>query len=141
MRLNTQQLLRIFNDHLGLRSGTEVANAAYAMDDFGDGTPRQIFDWIRNPDTDRERGENWEHHLYNSIWKINDLSQQNFNLLILDKAPWSGESYNAPGGRGDYRTFKKCNQVQQDSQLIEEMAFNAGNIEGAFNWVIENIRA
>lgn len=136
--LTKNQTVKVYSEQLGLRSGIEATNAAYGMADLEGGTPMDAFRWFSNPSGDVARCDRWEDHLYNSIWKIDDLTQ-GFNLLIVTRAIPTGERYNAPGGRGDKLTFQKVNSLPGDSQIKVSKNFQEGEVENAFNWVLEEL--
>jgi len=134
---NSHKLVKVQQNDLGLRAGQKAEHAAYAMHDFGAGQPIEILRWITSPDSDPERSQAWNDHLYNTVWKINDLAT-GFTLLIISKAPAGAqnERYNAPDGKGDKKTFLKCNQVQPDSKILAQKDFQDGEIEQAVDWVL-----
>lgn len=140
-----QQLQNVFNNHLGLRVGTNTNGAAYSMEDFGmdDNAPMDVLKWVFNPNSNLARAQLWEDHLYNTIWKIFDLTAPPFNLMIVSNAPYSGkhaEKYHALNGRGDNYTFRKCNHLTQNSAIIAQRAVTAQDtVLTVFNWVMASI--
>jgi hypothetical protein len=143
MQITTKFLLYVYtNEKLGLRAGENPENAAYSMLDFTDLGPIDLLAWMREPEKEgpnKERTDKWLEHLYNSIWKINDLTHSPFNLILVSDAIGSGERYNAPGGRGDKKTFQKCNKLPITSKKVAERLFQVDQVETAYNWALDEI--
>lgn len=138
--LNKNQTTKVLEKNLGIRSGIKAENAAYGMEDWeGDLPSKNDIRWFYNPSGDVARCDRWENHLYNTIWLIDALAQGEFNLLIVTDADATAERYDAPGGRGDRKTFKKVNRLPGDSQIVASQAFQKGDVETAFNWVLEEL--
>ena len=136
------QLQTIDKKALGLRSGEDAVKAAYIMSDFGAGSLMDIQRWIHNPALSPERLQAWRDHLYNTIWKIDDLDKgKGYNLLIVTAAKLPGkENYAAAGGHGDKRTFVKTMLVAGGSEIYAQKAFQSGHVDAAVEWVMETIK-
>jgi hypothetical protein len=100
--------------------------------------PSDLLDLLKDPASKPEFCQHWKDHLYNSIWKISDLSQlREYNLIVaLGVPPSSNERYNAPNGRGDLKTFKKINNVGNNAIFVKNKKFNEPDDEKAYEWVL-----
>jgi hypothetical protein len=112
------------------------------MSDFGPGSLMDIQRWIHNPALSAQRLQAWRDHLYNTIWKIDDLDKgKGFKLLIVTKAKLPGkESYSAAGGHGDKKTFVKTMLVSGDSEIYAQKTFASNHVDDAVEWVMDSIK-
>ncbi len=133
---------KIFKDKLGLRYGSDIVGAAYALSDFGDEflelpALRQVQSLLRPLQNNWERL--WDDHYYNTLVNIKRLADSG-SLLVVSLAFPDAERYHAgTNGTGDHLTFKKCNRLQPDSEIIAQINYTANDDLGFMNSWIEHI--
>lgn len=129
---------KIFKDKLGLRYGSDIEGAAYALSDFGDDflelPALHKVQLILRPGGDWERL--WDDHYYNTMVNIKRLADAG-TLLIVSLAFAGAERYQAGhDGRGDHLTFKKCNRLPPNSHIVAQMNYGANDsIHHLDHWV------
>jgi hypothetical protein len=131
-----------WDQHFGLRAGTDKKGAAYAMTDLDDlgYTALQIALWVHDPKKLEALTPLWHERLQNSICKIESLSKDKMNILIVSKAGVSGERYGTstlPCTSGKHQTFKKTNKLPPDSEPFTQKEFDANpaGVTEAIKWV------
>lgn len=137
------QLRKIERNKVGIRFGHDVEGAAYAMTDLGDRFPErttaEMFARIRFI-TDPERGGDWERSwaemYYNSVLMIKLLAPHG-RLLVVSGATPTAERYR-PGrdAIGHNNTFRKCNRLAPDSQVIAHMDYvDDTTVQEMLQWI------
>ncbi|WP_267394803.1 MULTISPECIES: hypothetical protein [unclassified Sphingomonas] len=136
MPLTPAEASYIFNNNLGLRYGTTTVGAAYGfMDILGDGEDggdkippiREVMSWLTNPNQPRFEPR-WHDRLWNSCGLIVALSAAGTVILVSQAAP-TAERYrfDNPAARGDTYSFRKCNRLAPDAQIMARIDYGVGD--------------
>ena len=119
---------------LGCRYGHTIGGAAYGfIDILGDGrdggnvTPMDIFRWTVNPDQPAYEPR-WHDRLWNTCGTIVGLSGAG-NVMLVTLASPTAERYlfPSPAARGDGYSFRKCNRLPPNAQILANIPYGAGH--------------
>lgn len=135
MPLTTAEANYIFEHTLGCRYGTTTVGAAYGfMDIVGEGAdggpvnvPAQtVLSWITNPNQPQFEPR-WDDRLWNTCGLIVAFSPAGTVLLVSKAAP-TAERYlfDNPAARGDRYSFRKCNRLPPDAQILATIQYGQG---------------
>lgn len=127
----------IFEHTLGCRFGTTTQGAAYAfMDLTGEGQDGQepppsqqtVLRWLQNPNA-LEFEPRWDNRLWNTCGVIVSLSAAGTVILVSKAAP-TAERYRFASdlARGDGYSFRKCNRLPPDSEILAIIPYGQGEI-------------
>lgn len=136
------QLKKIQKQKLGIRFGADVEGAAYAMTDMGDefldSTPNEILDRVRfilNPVRGGDWERAWAQRYYNSVLMIKLLAPHG-RLMVVSGATPTAERYAPGGGKGHGKTFRKCNRLPHDSQILAYKDYGDNDtVEDLLEWI------
>lgn len=127
----------IFDHDMGCRYGTTTEGAAYAFMDIVGGVedghdpipPTEvILRWLRNPEAP-EFEPRWDNRLWNTCGVIVSLMPAGTVLLVSKAAP-TAERYRFGStlSRGDGYSFRKCNRLPQDSQILATIQYGESRV-------------
>lgn len=135
------QLRKIEKHKIGIRSGTDVRGAAYALSDLGDelngmGAMMNRFRFITNPARGGDWERAWAQRYFNSVQMIKLLAPHG-RLLVVSGAHATAERYSpGQGALGHGKTFQKCNRLAPDSQIIAQRDYDENDsVPDLLAWV------
>ena len=131
-------LKRVWKYKLGLRVGTDLNGAAYAMCDLGD--PRlsglDVLRFGSNPNSDTPRAQAWDARLRDTIEYIKaDAVNHSGTLLLVTSTPDSGERY------GQEQTFRKCIKLAGATEVARRAFVEGTPVDELVAWVMAGINA
>ena len=130
---------RVWKYKLGLRVGTDLNGAAYAMCDLGD--PRLsglgLLKFGGNPNSDTPRAQAWDARLRDTIAYIkSDVRSHSGTLLLVTQAHDTGERY----GVG-VATFRKCPRLADATEAARIDFVEGTPVDELVAWVVTGINA
>ena len=131
-------LKRVWKYKLGLRVGTDLVGAAYAMRDLGD--PRlsglDVLRFGSNPNSDTPRAQAWDARLRDTIEYIKaNAANHSGTLLLVTSAEDSGERY------GLEETFRKCIKLAGATEVARREFVEGTAVDELVAWVMAGINA
>src|ERR1700676_4117783 len=113
--------------------------------------PMKILQWTWNPESNATWTQAWLDHLYNSLFKIDELVPHGnkYILSIVTQASPVAETYTSlikSSLRGDFRTFPKTNALPSDAEVLVQIERTSlidledkTTIEEAVEWVLTQL--